>query len=160
MTAWRRNKASKGHARGEARVVLDTNVVLSALFFGRGTTALLRVAWQRREFLPLVSTATVQELIRVLAYPKFKLAPSDQQELLADYLPYTEVVTVPESPPVVPACRDAGDVPFLHLADAGGADILVSGDGGLQALVGQVGYRILTPEAFLAALDAKRALKP
>ena len=73
------------------RAVLDTNVVISALLFAGGGTARLRHAWQAGRLLPLLSTATAQELMRVLAYPKFKLTAADQQELLADYLPWAEV---------------------------------------------------------------------
>ena len=71
-------------------MVLDTNVVLSALVFGGGQAGRLRLAWQQGAFVPLVSTATAQELVRVLAYPKFRLSKSDQDELLADYLPYAQ----------------------------------------------------------------------
>ena len=49
--------------------------------------ARLRTAWQSGLCLPLVSTATARELVRVLAYPKFRLTVDEQQELLADYLP-------------------------------------------------------------------------
>jgi putative PIN family toxin of toxin-antitoxin system len=140
-----------GHERKAAlppRVVLDTNVVLSALVFGRGSTAALRTAWQSGRFVPLVSAATAQELVRVLAYPKFKLSAADREELLADYLPYAQVVVVPNPPPVVPDCRDAFDLPFLQLAVAGKASLLVTGDDDLLSLgrVGRCG--IVTPGAF------------
>ena len=110
------------------RVVLDTNVVLSALVFRGGAAGQVRLAWQRGLLLPLASTATVQELVRVLAYPKFGLSQAEQDELLADYLPYAETVRIPQPPPTVPECRDALDLPFLHLAVAGTAQVLVSGD--------------------------------
>ena len=110
------------------RVVLDTNVVLSALVFGGGQAGQLRRAWQAGAFVPLASAVTVQELVRVLAYPKFALARAAQDELLADYLPYAETVRIPQPPPTVPECRDALDLPFLHLAVAGTAQVLVSGD--------------------------------
>lgn len=55
------------------RVVLDTNIVLSALLFNTGRLTWVRHAWQRQQVQPLVCTATVNELLRVLAYPKFKL---------------------------------------------------------------------------------------
>ena len=84
------------------RAVLDTNVVLSALVFRGGSAGRLRLAWQRGLVLPLASTATVQELIRVLAYPKFRLSQAEQDELLADYLPYAETVRVPQPPPGYP----------------------------------------------------------
>ena len=110
------------------RVVLDTNVVLSALVFRGGAAGQVRLAWQRGLLLPLASAATVQELVRVLAYPKFRLSQAEQDELMADYLPYAEVVRIPHPPPTVPECRDALDLPFLHLAVAGKAQLLVSGD--------------------------------
>ncbi len=116
------------------RVVLDTNVVLSALVFGAGTAGRLRRGWQQGVFALLVSTATVQELIRVLAYPKFRLSKLEQDELLADYLPHAQAVRIPVPPPNVPKCRDPLDVPFMHLAVAGKAKVLVSGDRDLQAL--------------------------
>jgi uncharacterized protein len=116
------------------RVVLDTNVVLSALVFGAGTAGRLRLGWQRGVFVPLVSTATVRELMWVLAYPKFRLSKLEQDELLADYLPHTQTVRISQPPPAVPKCRDPLDVPFMHLAVAGKAKVLVSGDRDLLAL--------------------------
>lgn len=116
------------------RVVLDTNVVLSALVFGGGSAARVRQAWQLGLFMPLASRATAQELVRVLAYPKFRLTSVEQEELLADYLPYTRAVRIPQPPPAVPACRDPFDLPFMQLAVAGKAKLLVSGDRDLLAL--------------------------
>jgi putative PIN family toxin of toxin-antitoxin system len=116
------------------RVVLDTNVVLSALVFVGGPTRQVRQAWQRGDFLPLASAATVKELVRVLAYPKFGLTDDEQEELLADYLPYVQTVRIPHPPPRVPECRDALDLPFMQLAVAGKAKVLVSGDRDLLAI--------------------------
>lgn len=116
------------------RMVLDTNVVLSALVFRGGAAGQVRLAWQQGLLLPLVSSATVQELVRVLAYPKFRLSPAEQDELLADYLPYAETVRIPQPPPTVPECRDILDLPFMHLAVAGKAKVLVSGDRDLLAI--------------------------
>jgi putative PIN family toxin of toxin-antitoxin system len=130
-------------------VVLDTNVALSALLFRGGATGRLRHAWQDGACLPLVSTATVQELIRVLAYPKFRLSADDQHELLADYLPYAHSVRIPKRAPVVPDCRDPFDRPFLELAVAGRAAVLVSGDRDLLALAGQTRFAIISPAEFL-----------
>jgi putative PIN family toxin of toxin-antitoxin system len=119
-------------------VVLDTNVVLSALVFRGRAAGQVRQAWQRELVLPLASTATVQELVRVLAYPKFGLSQPEQDELLADYLPYAETVRIPQPPPKVPECRDALDLPFLHLAVAGKAQVLVSGDRDLLVIAAEL----------------------
>ncbi len=131
------------------RVVLDTNVVLSALLFSGGAAGGLRRAWQDGRFLPLVNTVTAQELVRVLAYPKLRLTHEEQQELLADYLPHATVVHMPSVQPSVPHCRDAHDLPFLRLALAGKAALLVSGDKDLLALTGKFAIPIITPAAFL-----------
>ena len=143
--------ASAGKTR-VARVVLDTNVVLSALVFGGGAAGQLRTAWQAGAFMPLVSTATAQELVRVLAYPKFRLSTADREELLADYLPYATTVQIPDPPPNVPACRDPFDLMFLELATGGKAKALVTGDRHLLELAGQTKFQILTLDAFLTAL--------
>ena len=119
------------------RAVLDTNVVLSALVFRGGAAGRLRLAWQQGQVLPLVSTVTVQELLRVLAYPKFCLSQVEQDELLADYLPYAETVRIPQPPPLVPECRDVLDLPFLQLAVTGKAEVLVSGDRDLLAVAAE-----------------------
>jgi len=116
------------------RVVLDTNIVLSALVFGGGTPGRLRHAWQQGALVPLVCTTTAQELVRVLAYPKFRLSSQDQEELLADYLPYAQTIQIPQPPPVVPECRDPLDLVFMQLAMAGRATVLVSGDKDLLVL--------------------------
>jgi putative PIN family toxin of toxin-antitoxin system len=131
------------------RVVLDTNVVLSALVFPGASAARIRNGWQSRRFVPLASTATAQELVRVLTYPKFRLSLAEQQDLLADYLPWVQVVRIPDPPPAVPPCRDPFDAPVLHLAVAGKARALVSGDRDLLALAGVQGLcPVLTVDAF------------
>ena len=120
-----------------ARAVLDTNIVLSALLFASGRFTPIRLAWQQLAFRPLLSRATTEELVRTLGYPKFGLTLAERDELLADYLPYCTVVTIPPKPPAVPRCRDPFDLPFLHLAAHGKADYLVTGDRDLLALQGQ-----------------------
>lgn len=131
------------------RVVLDTNLVLSALVFANGRLAALRHAWQGRRCVPLVSRITTTELIRVLAYPKFKLDEAARHELLADYLPWCITTHIPNPPPTTPECRDPFDQPFLHLAVAGKADYLVSGDQDLLSLDGQLHCPIISGERFL-----------
>lgn len=135
------------------RVVIDTNLVLSALVFAQGRLTPLHLAWQGAQCHPLLSSVTAAELIRVLAYPKFKLTTADQQELLADYLPYCTTVRMPAQPPATPDCRDKFDVPFLQLAVAGKADYLVTGDQDLLALAGQFVCPIITADQFMKTLN-------
>jgi putative PIN family toxin of toxin-antitoxin system len=140
--------------RPAPRVVLDTNVVISALLFGHGRLAPLRLAWQQPAVRPVVSKATIEELVRALTYPKFKLTAEDQRELLGDYLPYCVAVRMPAKPPRTPPCRDAFDVLFLQLAIAGKVDCLVTGDKDLLGLSGRIRCPIIMAEALLASLDS------
>ncbi len=133
-------------------VVIDTNLVLSALVFAGGRLAALRAAWLTRRCIPLASKATGAELMRVLAYPKFKLSIEDREELIGDYLPYCRGVKIPARLPKLPRCRDPDDQMFLELAAAGPADWLVTGDKDLLVLGPEFGARIVTPEAFLERL--------
>lgn len=96
--------------------------------------------------MPLICRETAAELKRVLAYPKFRLTAEDQEELLAEYLPFCEIVELTERCPA--RCRDAKDQPFLDLAESGKAQTLVSGDRDLLALAGQTPFAIETPDAF------------
>ena len=136
----------------ELRVVLDTNVVLSALLFTSGKLAWIRRAWQFKQLQPLVCRESVNELLRVLAYPKFKLSSLDQQALLEDFLPYTEVVELPQPWPELPLCRDAKDQMFIVLACVGKADALVSGDGDILAMRDELPDLIVTPEELAVRL--------
>ena len=137
-----------------ARWVLDTNVILSALLFPSGRLTWLRDAWRAGSVVPLASRETTTELIRVLHYPRFKLTPSEREDLLGDYLPHCESVTVSD-PITVPQCRDPGDRPFLELAIAGRADALVTGDKDLLALAQTFLIPILRPESARAKLPAE-----
>jgi putative PIN family toxin of toxin-antitoxin system len=128
-----------------SRLVLDTNVLLSALLLRSAPMTWLRAAWQANVILPLVSRDTASELLRVLGYPKLTLHAVERDELLADYLPWCETVPIPEPPPVVPDCRDPCGRPFLELALASRADALVTGDKDLLALAETFTVRILTP---------------
>ena len=125
------------------RLVLDTNVLVSALLFAEGSLSWLRASWRSEAIVPLASRDTTNELLRVLSYPKFELTGDDIEHLLADYLPWCEPVTVSE-PPLVPECRDPFDKPFLELALCGEADALVTGDRDLLALAPEFAVPIVT----------------
>jgi len=137
-------------------VVLDTNLVLSALVFSQGRLASLRTAWQNGRFVPLICTATASELMRVLGYPKFKLSVADREQLLADYLPCCRSVAIPALLPELPRCRDIKDQMFVELAAVGRANFLATGDQDLLALAAEFDRPIVTAEVFLSHLDATR----
>ena len=133
-------------ASAKAKVVFDTNVVLSALLFTHGGLSWLVGHWQTGYCVPLISRTTAVELARILAYPKFRLSAEEQLEALANYVPFCEGVEIANSCAV--RCRDAKDQPFLDLAQSGKADLLVAGGEDILALAGQTAFAIETPEDY------------
>ena len=136
------------------RVVLDTNVAVSALVFREGRLAWLREAWAAGRVVPLVSAETVAELVRVLACPKLRLSEEDTKNVLAHYMEHAEAVREAGASIRVPECRDPDDRKFLQLAVAAKADALVTGDEDLLTLAGKSRVPILTPDALKAELRA------
>ena len=130
------------------RVVLDTNVLVSALLF-RGSLSKLVNLWKTGRIKPVVSLATFQEFKKVLTYPKFALTPEEILFLLEEeVLPYFEVIDVRQE--VDGICRDPQDHIFLSCASACGADFLITGDEDLLILKKFQRTKILTPSAFMA----------
>ncbi len=78
-------------------------------------------------------------------YPKFRLSPDEREELLGEYLPFAEVVEVPEEVRTEPAASDPDDQKFLDLATVGGAKLLVTGDRGLLEAAGSWPFEVVTP---------------
>lgn len=134
------------------RVVLDTNCLVSALLFKNGRLVALRHAWQRGAITPIVCTETVAELIRVLAYPKFRISKEEIETLLADVLPFAETRSVKRPALPVSGLNDPDDAIFVHLAKQSKADILVSGDAHLLQLE-LPDVRILSPADFLDLVE-------
>ena len=113
------------------KVVFDTNIIVSATLFGNGQMSAVRLAWQTGRVVPIVSKETSAELLRVLAYKKFKLTEVDIARVLALYLPYAQAHVIERSAThtsQIPLCRDARDQIFLDLAQSAKPDFLVSGD--------------------------------
>ena len=95
----------------------------------------------------------MHEITRILGYSKFKLSAGEQMSLLQLYLPFAEVAVLPEQlPPLPVGCRDVSDEVFIHLALAGKADFLVTGDRDLLALRGLLEFPIVTVEEWKTSL--------
>ena len=136
------------------RVVLDTNVVISALVFAGRRLEWMRDAWASARITPLISRAVAAELIRVLEYPRFRLSAGEREILLGDYLPVCEVVRVARTTTaLIPECRDPDDRIFLELALAGKADFLVTGDADLLSLAARFSVPIVTAERLRVRIE-------
>lgn len=138
------------------RVVLDTNIIISALVFNTGQLGWLREAWINQQIIPVVNKTCVEELLRALTYPKFKLSPEEIRSLLGEYLPHTIIIeSTPNLEKKIPRCKDTHDQKFLELAYFGNAEALITGDKALLNLHGKTPFAILTPAEFRKLFDRK-----
>ena len=132
---------------GAVKVVVDTNVIVSALLFG-GKPGKLIELWQQGKIRPLVSKEIIDEYLRVFTYPKFELAEEDVNFLLYhEILPHFEVIDVEPGPRIIK--KDPADDKFIRCALAGKAKLIISGDKHLLALKSYQKIKILTPSDFL-----------
>ncbi len=128
------------------RIVLDTNVVLSALLW-RGTPyRLLEVVRERGEARLFTSPALLDELADVLTRPsatkRLTIIGKTARDVLADYVEAVQVVEPEQVPRVVP--DDADDDQVIAAAIAAGADWIVSGDADLLSMGSHQGIPIIT----------------
>jgi putative PIN family toxin of toxin-antitoxin system len=141
-----------GTKRKTLRIVLDTNVLVSALIL-KGRISGLVDSWRMGRITPVFSRETFDEFRRALEYPKFSLSKSEIQGILQqEILPFFEVVE--HVNPVAGVCRDPDDDKFPACAASAKVAFLVSGDKDLCSL-GKFGpVRILAPNQLLAMLDS------
>ncbi len=136
------------------RVVLDANVFVSALISVKGAPAKLVTCWQDEKFDVVVSPAILQELNRVLHYPRlherYHLPEEDVQRF--SRLLGRQAIEVVPSEELAVIERDPTDNRYLECAVAGNASLIVTGDQHLLGLGEHEGIQILTPAGFLALL--------
>jgi uncharacterized protein len=112
-----------------SRVVIDTNVFVSALISGSGPPSKILRAVQSKRITHLVSDPIVEEYLRVLEYPRIRKFKKVSDAFIADiaaYLLYhTERV---ELVAAVKLSSDPDDDKFLNTAIDGRAEMLISGD--------------------------------
>ena len=133
------------------RVVLDANVLISALLF-KGELSGIVGLWQKGKIVPVISKETFDELRTVLEYPKFSLSRAEIKSLIEhDVLPFFEVVSV--SKHVKGACRDPEDDKFISCAISANADCIVTGDKDLCDLKKYRSIRIIHGSGFIKMFD-------
>ena len=137
------------------RLVLDTNILLSALLT-RGTPPdLLYQAWRRGDFELVSSAAQIEEVVRVLGYPHLReRVRGTEAAILVDGL--KNLATLAEYLPDIQISRDADDDKILATALAGQADYLVSGDKDLLSLPETCGVKIITPRDAMDIIKSQK----
>ena len=125
------------------RLVLDTNVVASALLWGGVPRLLLQAGREKRVEL-FTSAALLAELTDILARPKFdkKIAASTLtiDQLVDRYAALAALVRPMPTPRIAP---DPDDDVVIGTALAAKADLVVSGDKPLLSVAEYQGMRIV-----------------
>lgn len=137
------------------RVVVDTNVIVSATISANSPPARILRAWDEGRFELIVSTELVDEYRRALHYDRVRrfhrLTDEEIDAIIHDY----ELSTIRVDPEysLSTVVEDPDDNRILECAYAGNATCIVTGDRHLLALESYEQILILTPRDFLALLD-------
>ena len=136
------------------RLIIDTNILVSALLAATSLPAQLVMLWRDGRFDLLTTADQLDELMRVTRYPKIRerLAPALAGRLVNDLRGLAIKV---DTLPIVEVSSDPDDNYLLALAAAGAADFLVTGDKrDLLGLAVYEGTKILTVRNFLTLHEA------
>jgi uncharacterized protein len=133
------------------RLVLDTNILLSALLSPLGAPAKLLDAWERKRFTLVASDALIAELRDVAGRPFFRarLRASAAELLAAGLRDFSFFCQDLPSGIIAP---DPKDSYLLALAEASQAEFLVTGDKQLLSLKQHKSTKIIIPAAMIELL--------
>ncbi len=135
------------------RVVLDTNVLLSALISRDSAPARIYQAWQNGDFDLITATIQLEELRRASRYPKLRAVLEPHH--VGRMINHLHRATIFDHVPSLYEADDPNDSWLLSLADVAHADFLVTGDKKAGILGrGSVGRaQIVTTSAFAGRFD-------
>jgi putative PIN family toxin of toxin-antitoxin system len=141
------------------RLILDTNILLSALLSPLGAPARLLDAWERKTFTLVACDALIAELREVVGRPFFRarLRASAAELLAADLRDFSFFCRDLPSGPVAP---DPKDSHLLAMAGASQAEFLVTGDKELLSLKQHQSTRTITPAAMIELLKEAESGEP
>lgn len=120
------------------RVILDTNILVSALIVPGGIPDRLYQSWRIGRFSLLTSEEQLDEFRRVTRYPRLQkyIRPAAAGTMLNEIRTLAETAGPLKSMNI---CSDPADNFLLSMAETGRADYLVTGDG--RHLLTLQGYR-------------------
>ncbi len=137
--------------KGLIRTVVDTNVFISSTLY-EGYASKLLSCWQRGKFIYLISKEVLEEYIRVLSYPRFRLTEEEIKWIIQkELLPYIETVRI--KIPVSVIKTDPSDNIFLSTAVEGKVSFIVSGDRHLLALKKYQDVQIVKVREFFGIIE-------
>lgn len=136
-------------------IVLDTNVIVSAVLSPEGKSAEIIRHWEAVEFEVAISPALLQELQRALSYDRVRKYTRFTAEELEAFLEYFRSSAINIDPQVILEVieKDPDDNRVLECAIESDASYIVTGDQHLLVLKDYLGITILPPAVFLTLLE-------
>lgn len=131
------------------RVVLDTNILVSGLFWG-GTPGRILEFWYKKKFDLLISPDILNEYIRVAEELNQKF-PAIQIKPLLNLITLNSHLVEPGRRPI-PLCDDPDDKVFLATAIAGKARYIVTGDKALLRVKKYPGGQVVTSRELISKI--------
>lgn len=128
------------------RIVLDTNVTISA-FFWRGYPRTVYDLIRKGEITLLSSLRIEEEFIRVLAYTRFGLSSTEMLPIINELRRYVHFVETKSNVDIIK--KDSTDNVFIECALDGKADYIISGDIHLLNIGSYKGVQIVRAKDFL-----------
>jgi putative PIN family toxin of toxin-antitoxin system len=128
------------------RIVLDTNVLISGIFFSGPPHRILK-AWHRGKLTLVISESIFDEYQRVANELSAQFPDIELESILALLLTESELIQAGELKEQV--CADPDDDKFLACALAGKCRVVISGDKELLKVSGYRGIEVLRPREFI-----------
>jgi putative PIN family toxin of toxin-antitoxin system len=138
------------------RVVLDTNVVVSAVLSVDGPSKVIFDMAVNERFAWFVTEPILAEYQKVLAYPRLKISSANARRTMVAVKTYARLV---ESPHRVTDSADEADNRFLECAETAKANYLVTGN--LKHFPRARKYtKVVSPADFLLHWQVEQPLNP
>ncbi len=131
------------------KVVVDTNVLVSGVFFG-GMPSRILEAWRDKRIDVVVSPDILEEYRRVGEHLETQFTDVSLAPFLALLVMNAEIIEPPDLPEQV--SRDSDDDKFIACAIAGGCRVIISGDKDLLSISGYRGVKVVAPREFLESV--------
>lgn len=143
------------------RVVLDANILISAIISRKGSPAQILVLWEQEMFDLIISPPVLAELERVIHYPRIRKRYNLPEEQVDQFIQLisTQAISVDPSIEITVIEKDLTDNRYLECAVAGGASYIITGDSHLLELKEYKGIIILPPTGFLALVESEKKKK-
>jgi uncharacterized protein len=132
-----------------ARIVIDTNVYISAIFWGGKPRKVLELG--RNGHISIFTSSEIQTEIETKLKTKFGIEEREVAQILLDYAMFTLPIKPLEKISVIDA--DPDDDKFIECAVAAKAGYIVSGDKHLLDLKNYRGIQIIKAAHFLEIFE-------